>query len=130
MTTPLRITLIGFSGTGKSTVAELVAQRLGWQAVDSDDLIEQAASKNVRAIFRTEGEGAFRARETAFSEGLRSGDHIVVAAGGGGGLDESTRRAIVEAGVVICLEASVETVGDRISEATATDPPMLASLAL
>ena len=128
MTNPLRITLIGFSGTGKSTVAELVAQRLGWQAVDSDDLIEQAASKNVREIFRTEGEAAFRARETAVFEALRSGDRIVVAAGGGGGLDESTRRAIVEAGVVICLEASVETVVDRISEATATDRPMLASL--
>lgn len=88
MTPPLRITLTGFSGSGKSTVVRLVAERLGWQAVDSDNLIEAAAGRSVREIFESDGEAAFRASETAIFEALRPRQQIVVAAGGGGGLDE------------------------------------------
>ncbi len=128
MTPPLRITLTGFSGSGKSTVARLVAERLGWQAVDSDNLIEAAAGRSVREIFESDGEAAFRASETAIFEALRPRQQIVVAAGGGGGLDESTRRAIVEAGIVICLDAAVETVVERLADATTAERPLLASL--
>ena len=128
MTSPLRITLTGFSGSGKSTVAGLVAKRLGWQAVDSDDLIEAAAGRSVREIFESDGEATFRASEMAIFEALRPRQRIVVAAGGGGGLEESTRRAIVEAGIVICLDVAVETVVDRLAAATTAERPLLAGL--
>ena len=125
---PLRITLIGFSGSGKSTVAALVAERLGWQAVDSDDVIEAEAGRDVRQIFANEGEASFRAHEAAVLEKLRDRERIVVAAGGGAGLDLASRRAIVEAGLVVCLDASVETVVDRLASATTADRPLLADL--
>ena len=116
MTPPLRITLVGFSGAGKSTVARLVAERLGWSWVDTDDLIERQAAKTVPELFATEGEAAFREREAMVFASLKA-DRLVVAAGGGSGLPEGTRRSIVEAGLVICLDATVETVVARLAAA-------------
>lgn len=58
-----RIFLTGLSGAGKSTVGRLLAERLGWQFLDTDALVEEAAGRSVAAIFRDEGEAAFRALE-------------------------------------------------------------------
>ena len=58
-----RVVLTGFSGTGKSTVAALLAQRLDWQLIDMDQEIERQAGMSIPAIFRDFGEAAFRQRE-------------------------------------------------------------------
>ena len=58
-----RIVLIGFMASGKSAVAAALADRLGWRAIDTDDLIEFDSGRNIPDLFAGEGEPAFRARE-------------------------------------------------------------------
>ncbi|KKL12500.1 hypothetical protein LCGC14_2535120, partial [marine sediment metagenome] len=86
---PLRIVLTGFSGTGKSLVAPLVAQRLGWQVVDTDSLVEGAARKPITDIFEQDGETRFRELEREAVRRASSQEEVVVAAGGG--VDPTTR---------------------------------------
>ena len=118
MTLPERITLTGFSGTGKSSVAGLLAAELGWQAVDSDDLVTALAGKSVPDIFGEDGEKAFRDFEAEAFAGLAGRSRLVVAAGGGATLLQETRRAIAKAGLVVCLEALPSTLTARLATAS------------
>src|SRR5947209_1158458 len=59
------IFLVGYRGSGKSTVARLLAGRLGWAWVDADDVLEERAGRPIRAVFADEGEAGFRDREAA-----------------------------------------------------------------
>jgi shikimate kinase len=59
---------VGFMGTGKTTVGHAVAQRMGYQLIDSDVEIERKAGKSIADIFASEGESAFRAMERDFIE--------------------------------------------------------------
>lgn len=107
--------LVGFMGTGKSTVGRLVAQRLGFRLLDSDQEIEQQQGRTIAEIFAQDGEPTFRALERAFVEGGHPTERAVVACGGGlvvqpGLADELRRR-----GVVVCLHASLTTVLERTS---------------
>ncbi len=78
-----RIFLIGLSGSGKSTVARLVADALGWDAADTDRMIEATAGKTVSELFAAEGEARFRLREIAALEQVCRTERVVVATGGG-----------------------------------------------
>ena len=109
------ITLIGYRGCGKSSVAPLLATSLGWDYVDSDSLIEQAAGCSIRQIFETEGETGFRARETDVLRSLLSGRNMVIAAGGGAILSDVNRKMMRDAGPVVWMQASNETLASRIS---------------
>jgi shikimate kinase/3-dehydroquinate synthase len=113
VTEPRVITLTGPFASGKSTVAGLLARKLGWQCLDSDEAIEREAGKAIARIFAEEGEAAFRERERRFFAALPHGDGLVVAAGGGATLVDETRRRIAEAGLVVCLRASAETIAAR-----------------
>ena len=115
MTAPQHITLTGFSGTGKTTVAALVALRLGWQAIDADDFIEEQTGRLVPDIIAQDGEAAFRRVEAAAFWALRDRPRVIVAAGGGAPVLAATRRAIVEAGLVIRLHASPVTTEARVA---------------
>ena len=77
------VTLIGYRGSGKSSLAEALAARLGWKSVDADTVIEQEAGCTIREIFATEGEPGFRRRERDVLQRLLVRDDVVVAAGGG-----------------------------------------------
>jgi shikimate kinase len=110
------ITLIGYRGSGKSTVAQELAGRLGWDWVDADAAIEQAAGKTIRAIFADEGEAGFRHRERQTLAGLLSRDRLIVAAGGGAILNADTRRDMKAGGPVIWLQASVSVLEKRIAD--------------
>jgi shikimate kinase len=83
MPLPARIVLIGFMGSGKSTVGSLLARRLGRAFVDTDDLVEGRAGKTVQRIFAEEGEAAFRDAEAEVLRALARRSGIVVATGGG-----------------------------------------------
>jgi shikimate kinase len=115
-----RLFLIGYRGSGKSTIARLVAERLGWAAVDSDDLIESAAGKSIAAIFAEDGEPAFRDLEEEVVASLCEADRTVVALGGGAVLRETTRERLKNAGPVVWLTASAATLAERIDADTAT----------
>jgi 3-dehydroquinate synthase len=111
-----RIFLTGFSFSGKSHVAPLVATILGWRAVDLDDLIEQAAGKPVPAILAEEGEPGFRLRETEALRRACGETEVVVATGGGVVLAEENRRLMAESGLVVCLEARPQTIHTRLQQ--------------
>lgn len=78
-----RLILIGFMGSGKSTVGRRIAALLGWDFVDFDDAIERRTGRSVPEIFRRDGEAAFRSLEAELTEELAHRTHVVLAPGGG-----------------------------------------------
>lgn len=129
-----RVVLIGFSGTGKSTTARLLAERLGWSWVDTDDEIEGHWGTSIPIIFRDYGEPAFRASEReALVRALRR-DGVVIASGGGAVVADDAwgADALGSSGtLVIALDAHPETMSGRLrlqaeAEGDAVERPMLA----
>ncbi|TWT48315.1 shikimate kinase [Botrimarina hoheduenensis] len=113
--------LTGYRGSGKSTVARLIAARLGWECVDSDDVIEAEASLPIAQIFAEQGEPAFRDLEERAVAGLCTRCQTVVALGGGAVLRPATRARLRAAGPVVWLTASATTLAQRIAGDTASD---------
>ena len=109
------IFLTGFSGAGKTTVGRVAADLLGWRYVDMDDEIETAAGRAIPEIFEQEGETAFRRYETDVLARLSEGSRQVVSTGGGVPVAEANRALMAGGGVVVCLEASPETIFERLS---------------
>jgi shikimate kinase len=114
MTTPGRIFLIGYRGTGKSTVARLLAERLGWDWLDADTVLEERAGRTIRDIFAAEGEAGFRAREAALLEELCDCQRHVIATGGGVILQEENRRRLRGGAAVVWLVADADTIWRRL----------------
>ena len=117
------IVLTGFMGTGKTSVGQVVAQRLGWHFVDLDERIAASAGKPVPAIFAEDGELVFRDLETAACRDLCDELGLVVATGGGAVMRAANREALLSSGTVICLEAAPEAILQRVGNGT--DRPML-----
>ncbi|MEZ6146616.1 MAG: shikimate kinase [Planctomycetaceae bacterium] len=116
------ITLIGYRGTGKSTVAAPLASRLGWEWLDADAVIEANVGKSIREIFAEDGEDVFRKHERTVMQSLLGRDKLIIAAGGGAILNQDTRRDMRSAGPVIWLTASIDTILSRIhGDATTAD---------
>lgn len=111
------VVLSGFMATGKTTVGPALAARLGVPFVDTDAEIERVAGRSVPAIWRDEGEAAFRAREGALVERLLgTGEPKVVAFGGGTVTVARTRRFAVDHALVVTLTASAETIAARVPD--------------
>jgi 3-dehydroquinate synthase len=118
------VVLTGFMGTGKTAVGREVAQRLGWRFVDTDDLVVEAAGMDVAAIFARFGEAHFRALERQAIDRACATPGAVIATGGGAMLDPANRTTFSAAGPVICLEADVDVIVDRVG--TDARRPLLA----
>lgn len=112
------IILVGYRGTGKTTVGQLLAARLGVPFRDADDYVEATAGQSIADIFASEGEVGFRDRESAALAALCAQDGCVIATGGGAILRESNRRLLRDRGYVAWLTATPETVWQRL----VTDP--------
>ena len=113
--TDVNLYLVGFMGTGKSTVGRAVAHKLGFHLVDSDHELERQQKKTIPEIFAQEGEAAFRAMERAFIESGHTGERTVVSCGGGLVVQPGMLGMLQSRGVVVCLHASVETILARTS---------------
>ena len=112
------LVLIGYRGTGKTTVARALAARLGWTAIDADVELESRVGQTIRELFQSEGEPVFRDWESRVLVDLVGRERTVIAAGGGVVGRVENRRVLAEAGRVVWLRARVETILDRL----ATDP--------
>jgi shikimate kinase len=111
----MNLVLIGYRGTGKSTVARHLALALGWGWVDADVEVELLAGKSIAAIFADEGEPRFRDLESTVIADLMRRDSIVLAAGGGAILRPENRIALRSSGRVIWLTAEPETIVRRLA---------------
>jgi shikimate kinase len=114
------VTLIGYRGTGKTSVAPRLAQQWGWDWIDADVELERRAGRTIREIFESGGESEFRRLERQTLQELLQRDRLVLAAGGGAVLNEETRRDFRAAGPVVWLHADVETISRRIAEDATT----------
>jgi shikimate dehydrogenase len=118
------IVLIGFMGSGKTTVGKELAQRLQMDFLDTDSYIEEKAGKTITEIFHDEGEEAFRKLETEALEHLRDTvSHTVFSTGGGMPLRVENARLLKEIGKVYYLMADSYTIYDRVKDNT--DRPLL-----
>jgi shikimate kinase len=109
------LTLIGYRATGKTTLARLLAARLGWDWIDADVEIERRAGKTIARIFAEQGEPAFRDIEAQVIADLCGRQRLVLAAGGGAPLRPESRQAMRTAGKVVWLTARPQTVLARMS---------------
>lgn len=110
-TTPhVNLYLVGFMGTGKSTVGRALAQRLGMQMIDSDQEIERQAGQSIPEIFQQRGEAAFRAMERDFITSGHPTTGCIVSCGGGLVVQPGMSEELRKRGVVICLTARPETI--------------------
>jgi len=109
-------------GTGKTTIGERLAARLGWSFVDTDAVIAKREGRSIEAIFAADGEAYFRAREReVVAEVCRASD-TVIATGGGAVLDDDNFRALREAATFVCLNATPE---DILARTGGSDRPLL-----
>lgn len=111
------LVFVGLMGVGKTTVARVVADRLGRRVFDSDAIIESRNGRTVREIFAEEGEASFRALETeVLVEALASSEPLVIAAAGGVVLSEANRQTLKASGAkVVWLCADPSTLVERAS---------------
>ncbi len=107
------IVLVGFMGTGKSSVGKRVAQRLDRLFVDMDEWIEEWEKRSISDIFREEGEAYFRQRERELVQELATREGLVIAAGGGVVLDPDNIQDLSRNGIVVCLTATSEVIIER-----------------
>jgi shikimate kinase len=109
-----KVYLVGFMAAGKTTVARALAKRLGWRAVDVDELIEQRERLSVSEIFARHGEPYFRAVERAVLADELVPRHLVVATGGGTFVDPQNRAAINADGLSVWLDVPLDRVIARL----------------
>jgi thiamine-phosphate diphosphorylase len=123
---PRRLFLVGFMGSGKTSVGRRLAERLGLPLVDVDTEIERTSGRTIRAIFEESGEAAFREREAAYLRGTETLPAAVVATGAGAFAREENRRAIARLGRSVFLDVPLPAIRARLSDKT--DRPLFRSL--
>jgi shikimate kinase len=109
-----KLYLVGFMGTGKTTLARALGGRLAWRVEDVDERIERREQQTIAEIFRTRGEPYFRAVEREVLYGLLPLRHTVVATGGGTFVDPDSRLLMLNDGTVVWLDLPFDRLVDRI----------------
>ena len=112
------IYLIGFMGTGKSTVAKELAGKLGAKCVEMDEQIERERQMKIAEIFEKYGEEYFRDLETELLRSFAGEEGLVVSCGGGSVLREENAGLMKESGCIVLLTASPETIYERVKNDT------------
>ena len=117
------IVLIGFMGTGKSTIARELAKTRQMNIVEMDEEIVRRRGKSIADIFEEEGEEYFRDLETALLKELQTKENQVISCGGGAVLREENVRVMKKNGCVVLLTALPPTIDERVKNNT--DRPIL-----
>ena len=116
----MKLFLIGYRGTGKTRIAEILATswNCGW--ADSDSEIEHRSGKSIAQIFSQDGETAFRKLEMEVVRDLASGHHKVISLGGGSVMEIKNRTAISTQGLTCWLQATPTTIAQRLEQDSVT----------
>ncbi len=107
------IVLTGFMGTGKTEVGRELARILGWRIIDVDDEIVKDQDMSISEIFSKFGEPAFRDIETQMIRKVSQNRNVIISTGGGAVLRQENMDILREKGVIICLDATPETIFNR-----------------
>ncbi len=110
----MNVVLIGYRGSGKTACGILLADRLGWDFIDSDDHLQAQAQMTIKEIFEQEGEASFRDREVQAIADLTRGDRTVISVGGGAVLRDENVDRLKASGKVIWLTGPPDVLYDRI----------------
>ena len=108
------IYLIGFMGTGKTTVSHSLAKRLDYEEIDTDARISSQQEKSITEIFKTLGEQAFRDMETMLLQELQTAVRNIISCGGGMAMRERNTALMKKNGIIVLLTAEPETILSRI----------------
>jgi shikimate kinase len=112
----VNLALIGFMGTGKSSVGRLVAEQLRFEFLDTDELIETRAGKSITELFAQHGEAAFRELERRLVTELAARAGTVISTGGGLPVDPANMASLKTHALVVCLWASPDRIFERVRE--------------
>ena len=118
------IVLIGFMGSGKSTIASLLAAALGREMIDSDSYIESREGMSIDSIFKERGEGYFRALEREFIESFSHHKGLIISTGGGMPIHNDTKNL----GIRFYLKSDFETINKRILAISANKRPLFSDI--
>jgi shikimate kinase len=110
------LALIGFMGTGKSSVGRLVAQLMHFTYLDTDQVVEFRAHKSISEIFQQDGEPAFREWERVVVEELIHRRRTVISTGGGLPANQANLDSLKTHSLVVCLWASAEVIHERVRQ--------------
>ena len=123
----MNIILIGYRGSGKSTVGSKLAARLKRRIVDTDDLIEERQGIPISDIVKLQGWDHFRRIEKTVIEEISKGNHLIIAPGGGVVLDADNVKVLKRNGFIVWLKADQRTLLKRIQkdQASSTRRPTL-----
>lgn len=112
----MKIVLVGFMGAGKSTVAGELAQKLGIERIETDELVLKAsARKSIAEIFSQDGESRFRELERGVAESLRGVEDKIISPGGGLVMNPDNLRALADNGLIIYLKTNFATIVKRLA---------------
>jgi shikimate kinase len=111
----VNLALIGFMGTGKTSVGRLVAEHLHFEFVDTDELIQNHTGRTIADIFAQDGEAAFRAWERQVILELAQNRQTLISTGGGLPTNPANLEALKKHALVVCLWASAEKIWERVS---------------
>ena len=110
----VNLALIGFMGTGKTSVGRHVAEHLGFEFLDTDELIQSHTGRTIADIFAKDGEPAFRELERKVVQELSTREKTLISTGGGLPTNEENLSALKSFALVICLWASPEKIWERV----------------
>ncbi|MBF0301655.1 MAG: shikimate kinase [Desulfamplus sp.] len=122
------IILTGFMGTGKSTVGKLLAEKMGYKFVDTDETIMSRCNMSVAEIFKSQGEALFRKMERELALELSTQERLVISTGGGMLLDSVNAEALEgkkSKGKIFCLIADPDEIIARVSSDNTIERPLL-----
>ena len=114
MSTPTQIVLVGLSGAGKSSIGRLIAERLNWRFLDTDDEVTEREGTTPAELIGERGERAFREVEEAVVAEVATAEHAVIATGGGAFLSARNRAALGERGLICYLDATPSELARRL----------------
>jgi shikimate kinase len=109
------LVLVGFMGSGKSSVGREIARRWGFRFLDTDTIVRHKYRKSIPDIFASFGEPVFRDEENKALQELQNSHHAVIATGGGIVLQPRNHPLLRSLGVVVWLTASEQVIWDRVS---------------